>query len=306
MAKHIGNRIGRFLDIELPENGLVWSSALKLKVSLDVSKPLKRALRLFSAQGNEKLVTLTYDRLPNFCYLCGCLGHIAKFCLKHYEDDFIDPGESLPCGPWLRENHQPKFNNVIPGNQRQAQTLRQKPHFSWSEYSSDSGRKDAQIKGPRIFRDFTGSKLGSDSPIEGKNSVANNVDPIHSISRYIHGIRDITFFLRLRGTEGDFNAILSDIEKERSSPTPHQPLRDFRLALGDSGLFNVAFSGHPFTWCNNREHPNTVWKRLDPACTNSIWNTTWPEIRVSQLRRIYSDHTPIVINREKERSVWSK
>ncbi|KAK4390482.1 hypothetical protein Sango_2111500 [Sesamum angolense] len=99
MAKYIGNIIGIFLDIELPENGLVWSSALKLRVSLDVSKPLKRALRLFSAQGIEKLVTLTYDRLPNFCYLCGCLGHIAKFCPKCYEDDFIDPGESLPYGP---------------------------------------------------------------------------------------------------------------------------------------------------------------------------------------------------------------
>ncbi|KAL0352102.1 UNVERIFIED_CONTAM: hypothetical protein Scaly_1598900 [Sesamum calycinum] len=164
MAKHIGNKIGIFLDIELPENGLVWSSTLKLRVSLDVSKPLKSALRLFSAQGIEKLVTLTYNRLPNFCYLCGCLGHIAKFCPKCYKDDFIDPGESLPYGPWLRENNQPK-----------AQTLHLKPHFSRPEYSSDSGRKDAQIRGLRIVGDFTGSKLGSDSPMEGKNSATTTL-----------------------------------------------------------------------------------------------------------------------------------
>ncbi|KAL0325467.1 UNVERIFIED_CONTAM: hypothetical protein Sradi_5116000 [Sesamum radiatum] len=97
-----------------------------------------------------------------------------------------------------------------------------------------------------------------------------------------------------------------DTEKEISNSTPPRHLWDFLLALGDSGLFDVAFSGHPFTWCNNKEHPNTVWKRLDRACTNTAWNTTWPETRVSHFRRIYSDLAPIDIHCEKERPVWSK
>ncbi|KAL0408316.1 UNVERIFIED_CONTAM: hypothetical protein Sradi_1766000 [Sesamum radiatum] len=75
---------------------------------------------------------------------------------------------------------------------------------------------------------------------------------------------------------GDFNAILSDTEKESANPTPPRHLHDFRNALIDSRLFDVGFSGHPFTWCNNRESPYTVRKRLDRACTNSAWNNCGP------------------------------
>ncbi|KAL0408317.1 UNVERIFIED_CONTAM: hypothetical protein Sradi_1766100 [Sesamum radiatum] len=141
MAKHIGNHIGRYLDIEHHENGFGWSSTFKIRIALDVTRPLKRALRLRNDQGDNKLVTFTYDRLPNFCYLCGCLGHIAKFCPKRYEDDFVDPGEALSFGPWLRANNQPRFNNIIPSSHRQTQNIRSRPSFSSSEYFSESGRK---------------------------------------------------------------------------------------------------------------------------------------------------------------------
>ncbi|KAL0443965.1 UNVERIFIED_CONTAM: hypothetical protein Slati_2119200 [Sesamum latifolium] len=64
--------------------------------------PLPRALKLRTTMCEEQLVTFTYERLPNFCYLCGCLGHIAKYCSKQYEDGFHDPGTETPFGPWLR------------------------------------------------------------------------------------------------------------------------------------------------------------------------------------------------------------
>ncbi|KAL0329374.1 UNVERIFIED_CONTAM: hypothetical protein Sradi_4924100 [Sesamum radiatum] len=35
--------------------------------------------------GEEHVVTFTYERLPNFSYLCGCLGHIPKYCLRQSE-----------------------------------------------------------------------------------------------------------------------------------------------------------------------------------------------------------------------------
>ncbi|KAL0418971.1 UNVERIFIED_CONTAM: hypothetical protein Sradi_1310600 [Sesamum radiatum] len=46
MANHIGNKLGQFVDIELFEYGANWSSNWRLSINLNVSKPLKRAIRL--------------------------------------------------------------------------------------------------------------------------------------------------------------------------------------------------------------------------------------------------------------------
>lgn len=42
---------------------------------------------------------MTYEKLPDFCYGCGCLGHIIKEC----EDHNGATDEELPYGAWLRE-----------------------------------------------------------------------------------------------------------------------------------------------------------------------------------------------------------
>ncbi|KAK4428471.1 hypothetical protein Salat_1146700 [Sesamum alatum] len=52
--------------------------------------------------GDEHLVHFTYEQLPNFCYRCERLGHIAKYCENQFADAFGDPGSDLPYGPWLR------------------------------------------------------------------------------------------------------------------------------------------------------------------------------------------------------------
>lgn len=42
---------------------------------------------------------MTYEKLPDFCYGCGCLGHIIKGC----ESNSGTVEEELPYGAWLRE-----------------------------------------------------------------------------------------------------------------------------------------------------------------------------------------------------------
>ncbi|KAL0409533.1 UNVERIFIED_CONTAM: hypothetical protein Sradi_1887700 [Sesamum radiatum] len=102
---------------------------------------------------------------------------------------------------------------------------------------------------------------------------------------------------------GDYNAILSDSEKEGTVPTPQWQLRSFREALMNSGLCDVQFSGFPFTWANNREHPFTVRKRLDRTCVNFSWTARWSATAAQHLDRIYSDHAPIIVFREKQQAI---
>ncbi|KAL0407807.1 UNVERIFIED_CONTAM: hypothetical protein Sradi_1715100 [Sesamum radiatum] len=101
-ATLIGNRIGVFQDLEADDTGCSWGATMRIRVSLNVHKPLKRSLKLRSPVGQELVVHFTYERLSNFCYLCGRLGHIDKYCELRFEDGFRDPGTETPFGPWLR------------------------------------------------------------------------------------------------------------------------------------------------------------------------------------------------------------
>ncbi|KAL0439063.1 UNVERIFIED_CONTAM: hypothetical protein Slati_2389300 [Sesamum latifolium] len=85
-----------------------WGSTLRIRVALNVNAPLKRALKFSSGGGEELLVHLTYERLSNFCYLCGKLGHIGKYCELHFASDFMDPGSDSSYGPWLWASVQPR------------------------------------------------------------------------------------------------------------------------------------------------------------------------------------------------------
>ncbi|KAL0439453.1 UNVERIFIED_CONTAM: hypothetical protein Slati_2428300 [Sesamum latifolium] len=150
MATFIGNKLGIFQDMEMDELGFAWGASLRIRVGLDVNKPLKRALKIKTTMGEEHMVRFTYERLPSFCYLCGTLGHIATFCEEHFQDGFVDPGENFPYGPWLRKPILVR-NRVLQGS-----LIRNKEDFKPSE-----SRQRHKKKGQAIFRDF----------ISGSNSV---------------------------------------------------------------------------------------------------------------------------------------
>ncbi|KAL0326615.1 UNVERIFIED_CONTAM: hypothetical protein Sangu_1739500 [Sesamum angustifolium] len=177
IAEHIGNKLGQFIDMELSEQGHNWSSAWKLRISLNTSQPLKRALRLRTMTGADLLVTFTYARLPNFCYLCGKIGHIAKILPTRYEEDFVDPGDAAPYGPWLRANHQDRYTRSLIGSSRSSQNQSLRPKFHSSDSLSESWRRESPARGPAIFGNFS-------KPIYGKKAINQEEDssPVNSIS----------------------------------------------------------------------------------------------------------------------------
>ncbi|KAL0368490.1 UNVERIFIED_CONTAM: hypothetical protein Scaly_1067900 [Sesamum calycinum] len=102
IATFIGNKLGKFHDLEMDSAGCAWGATLRMHVTIDVNHPLKRALKIRTPMGDEHLVKFTNERLPNFYYLCERLGHISKYCELQFAIDFQDPGSDSSCGPWLR------------------------------------------------------------------------------------------------------------------------------------------------------------------------------------------------------------
>jgi hypothetical protein len=95
------NRMGKFL---------------RIRVSVDLTKPLKRGSKL-NFQGKEIWVDYKYERLPNFCFACGRIGHQMRDCEDIEDHDEVQYSEleekQQAFGPWLRVSPLPKMSYEV-------------------------------------------------------------------------------------------------------------------------------------------------------------------------------------------------
>lgn len=57
----------------------VWREFM-IRVKIDITKPLKRRMKLRKAGGEWIWITFKYENVPMFCFICGIIGHSEKFC----------------------------------------------------------------------------------------------------------------------------------------------------------------------------------------------------------------------------------
>ncbi|KAL5556377.1 hypothetical protein UlMin_038613 [Ulmus minor] len=79
----IGNKIGRLIEVAVGDDGECWGKYLQLRVLLDITKPLKRLVRICLREGESpEMLLLQYERLPSFCHRCEIIGHhVREFLL---------------------------------------------------------------------------------------------------------------------------------------------------------------------------------------------------------------------------------
>ncbi|KAL0408381.1 UNVERIFIED_CONTAM: hypothetical protein Sradi_1772500 [Sesamum radiatum] len=102
MAAYIGKAIGILKKVDWNNQGTGFNSPVKIRVGLNILQPLRRMIKLKPPDGTELILRFAYARLPNFCYLCGRLGYIARLCDIQYDENFVDQGQNMPYGLWLR------------------------------------------------------------------------------------------------------------------------------------------------------------------------------------------------------------
>lgn len=98
MAKAIGDHIGEFMEFDESDE-LALNRAMRIKVKIDVTCPLVRGMKI-ATRDSWKWVKIKYERLPNFCYACGAIGHTQKECDK-VEEEGLD-SITNQYGPWMR------------------------------------------------------------------------------------------------------------------------------------------------------------------------------------------------------------
>jgi hypothetical protein len=74
--------------VDCDASGRCWGSYMRVRVEIDVDKPLRRGVTVFSQRRNATdWFELQYEDLPRYCFSCGMIGHSSTACLNPGERD---------------------------------------------------------------------------------------------------------------------------------------------------------------------------------------------------------------------------
>lgn len=108
MAAELGGAIGKVEEVETNSSGGCIGKFLRMRISIDIIKPLKKLVVLENMENEredaernkEEDITMLvyYERLPDFCFCCGRIGHQYREC-AYYKSQSND---ELAYDPWLK------------------------------------------------------------------------------------------------------------------------------------------------------------------------------------------------------------
>ncbi|KAL4330327.1 hypothetical protein AHAS_Ahas13G0389000 [Arachis hypogaea] len=90
--------------------------------------------------------------------------------------------------------------------------------------------------------------------------------------------------------KGDFNCVLSSIDIGGSTNLSRDHHR-FSSYLLDSGLLDVGFQGHPFTW-----QRGNIRRKLDRYVANNSWSQRFSNALAKHLLKLKPNHVPILLD----------
>lgn len=85
VGKQLENFFGSFILYDPNNNASIWREYMRLKIRIDVRKPLKRKKKICRKDKSEVIVQCKYEKLGDFCFICGLVPHTERFCLKKFE-----------------------------------------------------------------------------------------------------------------------------------------------------------------------------------------------------------------------------
>lgn len=69
VGKQLGNFFGRFVLYDPSNNSSIWREYMRIKISLDVRKPLKRKKKICKRDKSEFVVHCKYEKLGDICFI---------------------------------------------------------------------------------------------------------------------------------------------------------------------------------------------------------------------------------------------
>lgn len=108
ILKSVGNFVGKYVKSDPANVEGTWKAYVRIRVTLDIQKPLKRRMKIKREGGTWSWINFKYERMGNFCFVCGIIGHTERECSIVYENP--DKEIERAYGVWLRaQNRSTKF-----------------------------------------------------------------------------------------------------------------------------------------------------------------------------------------------------
>lgn len=79
VGRQFGNLFGEFLEYDGKNNTSIWRDCIRVRIRLDVRKPIKRKKKIAKKDGTTFVVVCKYERLGEFCFCCGMVTHTDRF-----------------------------------------------------------------------------------------------------------------------------------------------------------------------------------------------------------------------------------
>lgn len=91
----LGKGFGRCTSVDSDESGRCRGPAMRVRVEMDISKPLRRGAQVRLGDiGGVVWVGAKYERLPDFCFGCGKIGHVLRDCLEIESGGYVAGNKS--------------------------------------------------------------------------------------------------------------------------------------------------------------------------------------------------------------------
>lgn len=99
-GKYIGCKIGNYTEIDKRAWQSDQAKFMRIRVELQINKPLRRGGYITSLDGERIWITFKYERLPTICFICGRIGHDNKHCVATSDMQT----KEHQYGDWIRAN----------------------------------------------------------------------------------------------------------------------------------------------------------------------------------------------------------
>ncbi|TXG57565.1 hypothetical protein EZV62_015394 [Acer yangbiense] len=199
IAKFLGGIIGEVREIDTGPIGDCLGKFLRVRVAIDIGKPLRRFLRVdVLGDGEETVMPIQHERLPNFCFYCGMLGHVVRGCPEICKQENVVVSD-FQYGSWLRvaspvkvQNRRgwgPHYNGGGDGGFCRSRNLLEEVRLYKQRLAADSGglqEKSGMVHDPVESDSFRVGGFVGDNPLIREDTV--DVDKRHSLNLHVDGL----------------------------------------------------------------------------------------------------------------------
>ncbi|GMY05644.1 hypothetical protein FCV25MIE_00883, partial [Fagus crenata] len=112
-GEHVGSIFGKVEEVDVFENGVGWATYLRVRICLDITKPIPRGRVVTFNSLGQMWVSFKYERLPWLCFHCGLIGHLERDCVSRLKNASSSLGGVQQYGPCLQASELPSHRRGL-------------------------------------------------------------------------------------------------------------------------------------------------------------------------------------------------